>query len=53
MACYGGAPQDTSLIDFDDIFGNEWTSLWCFCAALWPDIIATSTLSSVSTEIIL
>lgn len=24
MACYGGAPQDTVLIDFDDIFGNNY-----------------------------
>lgn len=24
MACYGGAPQDAALIDFDDIFGNNY-----------------------------
>lgn len=33
MGCYSGNPQDTRLIDFDDIFGSKWTILQCFCTA--------------------
>ena len=56
LGCYSGNPQDTRLIDFDDIFCGKWTLLVCFCTALLPDMITqcvTLDLMSISLEFLL